>query len=212
MGKKKFLRNYIGQQLFMLCDDDMEHAAEQQKLPYDMMEEIFESLDANHAIPKETVTKYGKLLKRMPLWKEAEMAYEVECLNHGVLKEHYDYRPEAADVEAAWNEMEGLTDGQLVKVASEVKKQKMERTKAEIRKVREIVVPLLKIYAEKEEVNMDVSDCPDQVSFTVVLHGQNGFACDMSDFLARTVFSLASYIDACRETDSSMRLELTYAP
>ena len=66
MGKKKFLRNYIGQQLFMLCDDDMEHAAEQQKLPYDMMEEIFESLDANHAIPKETVTKYGKLLKRMP--------------------------------------------------------------------------------------------------------------------------------------------------
>lgn len=209
MGKKRFFRKFIGQQLFMLCDDDMEHAVEYLAIPYDTLEEMLETLNENKAMSKDGIKRYGKLLEKTPIWEEAEREYAaIMC----TAKESYRFVPDPISVEEAWGVMDGLTDGQLIKVASEVKKQKMERTKAEIRKVREIVVPLLKIYAEKEEVNMDVSDCPDQVSFTVVLHGQNGFACDMSDFLARTVFSLASYIDACRETDSSMRLELTYAP
>lgn len=209
MGKKKFFRKFIGQQLFMLCDDDMEHAAEYLAIPYDTLEEMLETLKETKVMSKDGIKRYGKLLEKTPIWEEAEREYAaIMC----TVKESYNFVPDPIRVEEAWGVMDGLTDGQLIKVASEVKKQKREKTKEEIKKVREIVVPLLKIYAEKEEVNMDVSDCPDQVSFTVVLHGQNGFACDMSDFLARTVFSLASYIDACRETDSSMRLELTYAP
>ncbi|MFR1061424.1 MAG: hypothetical protein ACLSEY_13550 [Enterocloster sp.] len=127
MKKQRFCREYVGERLFVLCDDDMEYAAEQQKLPYDMMEAIFESLDKNHAIPKETVTKYGKLLKRIPLWQEAEMAYEVGRLHNGVLKEYYDYRPEAVAVEEAWDEIDGLLDGQLIEVAAEVKRKRKSR-------------------------------------------------------------------------------------
>ncbi len=209
MGRKKFLRKYIGQQLFMLCDDDMDFAMEHLDMSYDTLKKILETLNGNRMMSKAGMKHYRKLLEQTPLWQEAEEAYAaVMC----PMKESYSFVPDPICVEEAWGVMDGLTDGQLIKVASEVKKQKREKTKEEIKKVREIVVPLLKIYAEKEEVNMDVSDCPDQVSFTVVLRGQNGFACDMSDFLARTVFSLASYIDACRETDNSMRLELTYAP
>lgn len=211
MGKKKFLRKYIGQQLFMLCDDDMEHAAEQQKLPYDIMEAIFESLDKNHTIPKETVTKYGKILKRMPLWQEAEMAYEVERLSNGVLKEYYDYRPEAVAVEEAWDEIDGLLDGQLIEVAAEVKRKKEAQRKKDTRKLRELVVPILQIYAQKAEIAMEITDYADGCSFTVVLSGANGFSCDLSDYLSRTVLLLASRIDVIFPMlEQSMRLELTY--
>lgn len=211
MKKQRFCREYVGERLFVLCDDDMEYAAEQQKLPYDMMEAIFESLDKNHAIPKETVTKYGKLLKRIPLWQEAEMAYEVGRLHNGVLKEYYDYRPEAVAVEEAWDEIDGLLDGQLIEVAAEVKRKKEVQRKKETGKLRDLVVPILQTYSQKAEIAMEITDYADGCSFTVVLSGANGFSCDLSDHLSRTVLLLASRIDVIFPMlEQSMRLELTY--
>ena len=139
------------------------------------------------------------------------MAYEVKCLNNGVLKEYYDYRPEAIAVEEAWGEIDGLLDGQLIEVAAEVKRKKEAERKKDTRKLRELVVPILQTYAQKAEIAMEITDYADGCSFTVVLSGTNGFSCDLSDYLSRTVLLLASRIDVSFPMlEQSMRVELTY--
>lgn len=211
MGKKKFCREYVGKQLSALHDSNPEEAAEQLQLPYGVVQELCENLDQHGIIKKEAVKKHWNLISRTPVWKEAEEAYAEAMKKSGAIAEHCHYIPDPASVKEAWKALDGLTEGHLIKAASAIKKQQAEQTKANILAIKKIIVPLLKAYAYQEELNLDICDYQNECSFTATLSGTSSFACDMSDFLARTVFSLAAYIDVCRETDNCMRLELTYA-
>lgn len=124
----------------------------------------------------------------------------------------YDFSPDPEEVRRASEALDLLSPKEVISAGNHISRYRAEEEKRRGMELREYVEPLFRMYAEREDGKLVVTDCDEDGSFRCLLTEDRAFSFHLADTDIRTALALARDVDIVNLGDDQIHMEASFQP
>lgn len=124
----------------------------------------------------------------------------------------YDYSSDPEEIRKASGALDLLSPKEVISAGNHIIHYRAEEQKRRGIELREYVEPLFKMYAERGDGKLIITDCDDDGSFRCMLTEDRAFSFHLADTDIRMALFLACDVDIVNMGEDQIHMEATFQP